>query len=385
MSKYYTRPSNLELCHHGIKGMKWGVRRFQRKDGTLTNAGKKRYNDDANDNPSKASAKSNPIERHRTKLIDKYKERGYSQEAAETAAKKRMQTEMFVAVAASVAVGVVATKAATRIGQDYFDKTLKSGKVIQNIGAYEKADFKENPFFAAINSHDKKAYANMYPAEKYAMQVKAGITDPSIFNNQIKVNKDMKVASVRKAQEIFEDKMKTDSSFREGVLSTLKETAYGKMDSSISSYEKTGKVSKKLYDRFNQSLATPEMQKAGLHKKFYSEMKSKGYDAILDINDTRYSGYKGLARSPLIIFGNDKVEKISSKKLDQSDINANVLKYGLKRVAKEQAKQIGAVAGAYAVGKAASDQMAIEQYLDEHPNSKLSDKEILKIVKSERS
>ena len=24
MSKYYTRPSNLELCHHGIKGMKWG-------------------------------------------------------------------------------------------------------------------------------------------------------------------------------------------------------------------------------------------------------------------------------------------------------------------------------------------------------------------------
>ena len=29
--------------HHGIKGMKWGIRRYQNKDGSLTPAGKKRY------------------------------------------------------------------------------------------------------------------------------------------------------------------------------------------------------------------------------------------------------------------------------------------------------------------------------------------------------
>ena len=34
---------NGQLYHHGIKGMKWGVRRFQKKDGDLTPAGKKRY------------------------------------------------------------------------------------------------------------------------------------------------------------------------------------------------------------------------------------------------------------------------------------------------------------------------------------------------------
>lgn len=31
-----------ELYHHGIKGQRWGIRRFQNKDGSLTNAGKKR-------------------------------------------------------------------------------------------------------------------------------------------------------------------------------------------------------------------------------------------------------------------------------------------------------------------------------------------------------
>ena len=34
---------NDELMHYGVPGMKWGVRRYQRKDGSLTSAGKKRY------------------------------------------------------------------------------------------------------------------------------------------------------------------------------------------------------------------------------------------------------------------------------------------------------------------------------------------------------
>lgn len=39
-----TRTNDKELQHHGIKGQRWGQRRYQNKDGSLTPAGQKRYN-----------------------------------------------------------------------------------------------------------------------------------------------------------------------------------------------------------------------------------------------------------------------------------------------------------------------------------------------------
>lgn len=40
MSSYYI------LQHSGVKGQRWGIRRYQNPDGTLTDAGKVRYNED---------------------------------------------------------------------------------------------------------------------------------------------------------------------------------------------------------------------------------------------------------------------------------------------------------------------------------------------------
>lgn len=51
------------LCHHGIKGMHWGIRRYQNPDGTLTSAGRLRYNNPTSLNKtySKFKNKENAI------------------------------------------------------------------------------------------------------------------------------------------------------------------------------------------------------------------------------------------------------------------------------------------------------------------------------------
>ena len=48
----------VELYHHGIKGQKWGLRRFQNKDGSLKPAGEGRYDDGLRGRARRKAAKS---------------------------------------------------------------------------------------------------------------------------------------------------------------------------------------------------------------------------------------------------------------------------------------------------------------------------------------
>jgi len=57
-----------ELYHHGIKGQKWGVRRFQNPDGTLTAAGKRRNIVEARKNLNAEKSKLSELNKKKTRL-----------------------------------------------------------------------------------------------------------------------------------------------------------------------------------------------------------------------------------------------------------------------------------------------------------------------------
>ena len=136
-----------ELYHHGILGMKWGVRRYQNKDGSLTNAGKKRYSDDAADYDTKYDKQY--VARYGQKGADRIRkrmtEKGYSRkrtvrtELGRQTAAGLLATAAFNLTAYSIASGKAASaiskgkKVATAFLDSRTEAYLldKSGKVIK--------------------------------------------------------------------------------------------------------------------------------------------------------------------------------------------------------------------------------------------------------------
>lgn len=78
---YYAVVSEEGIQHHGVKGMHWGIRLFQYKDGTLTPLGKLRY------------GKNSP-ERIKSDEIIRARKEAARKEVAEAQEKKRKEEEL---------------------------------------------------------------------------------------------------------------------------------------------------------------------------------------------------------------------------------------------------------------------------------------------------
>lgn len=71
----YTWTNGTELYHFGIKGQKWGVRRYQNEDGTLTAAGKARYMNSDGSYNKRGQKRMDKFEKYRKRTSNKLSNR----------------------------------------------------------------------------------------------------------------------------------------------------------------------------------------------------------------------------------------------------------------------------------------------------------------------
>ena len=425
-----------ELYHHGIKGQKWGIRRFQNKDGSLTPAGKKRYDEPnvgrkfvqktsesvtidgqtfkvygrnnkqyADKVAKKAKNMGATVSResktkeakkykipknkslHRLKLEDKYMKNGMTREEAEQAAAKRIRTEKFVAAAAVV---TVASAVAYAKHKGYTsDKIIKENSEFQRIMRLDpNAELrKDNRLYVTIDKKDKVLYKGMFA--DHSTKLKSD--NEKIYDITVRNRKEIRIASEKRARDTFVNLFKNDENFKSEFIERLKKDGYsiskGRLDdifnktlrdsNSLSDRELKGKV----YDLFNVMLAEPGERTERNANRFYDALRKQGVNAVKDINDSKINNYH--AKLPVILFDTD-YDYVKKRVMDDSEIQENINKY-VNYSANSMNKLIGAsLVGMYAsipvYNKAMVDKEVL-LYKQAHPNTNMSDSEITAMVK----
>jgi hypothetical protein len=363
----YTYPSYLS--HHGILGMHWGIRRFQRTDGSLTQKGKSR---------------------RELYLEDKYKKEGLtSKESADQAAKK-IKAERVLAATAAVAATALIAYAAYKHYNFVADKVIDKDTLIKTLSNNSNKDFSK-PFYGAINKYDISRYEGFYGK---------ALNDKIIFNKKldgvyqstIKVQKPIKIASEKNSISILRDLVNGDSDYKNRLIDKLevnkafydKDPLYSKSSQVLGkglSSLKSGKVNKDAYEALNLILPSHDGASVKVANGFYSALKSHGYGAIKDINDMKFSGYN--TKSPVVVFDGVKANADSVRKLGAKEIetkfsdenfkafNESLIKSGSSILATSCG--IGAAAKGYGKNrKINSDSSKVGAYRKEHPNTKKS-------------
>ena len=122
-----------ELYHHGILGQKWGVRRFQNEDGSLTSKGKSRYKDSGTQSGSAKQTNSDKPISKRTAALQELNEKHekFKRSVANGKSKVDKLLSRFEVYSLSRAMGHGKLKSIGKLMMDngYMKTMLKEGYV----------------------------------------------------------------------------------------------------------------------------------------------------------------------------------------------------------------------------------------------------------------
>ena len=347
MWEYNYTPDPNELYHYGILGMKWGVRRYQNKDGSLTNAGRRHYYGDASVARAHSKYQEAKANRKTAKKLEKQARRkaiiptkknlmayGNAMRGHSKAKNKEYRSEFEYKTkreAARIRAKNIEFKEKSKYRQKLEAQYKKLGLSAEDAQAAANRKIRAEKILAAsaaltvaacaayaYNKHRKNKIDGIIKAgealQRIEMQdtggklhevfyVAKGKHDMNRYKGllgftraqqtghaymmKLEAASDIKVASREKARKAFGDLMNNDKDFRSSL---------GFGDRSFTTREIN-----RIYEEFNRQLVDRSMPKDPVNK-FYDKLKSAGYGAIQDVNDMDYSGYK--AKNPLIVFDN---------------------------------------------------------------------------------
>ena len=286
------RYGNYDLAHHGILGQKWGIRRYQNKDGSLTPAGIKRY---ASDNRLREK-----INRQNAKKAQKIIDSKPKVDIPEAGIKSEYKTFLGKSEEDDIRINkgtigyrVQASKDSSHdIGHTYLTFDPK-GHLEYLYATMSPGGDGMGLFNGAFNGKDIKGYS-------VKMKMSEDILLPSYKKSMESFVKSIGQVGIKNAAKIVEKQGYSAKDFIQDVKHMSVEDCRNR-----------------AYINFIRVVAYNDQ----LKNAFFNDLKAQGYNAVIDENDHHF-GKGSYGGAPVIVFDKKKsLSEVGKRAIDSAMAN----------------------------------------------------------------